>query len=113
MRATFPAFCLSLLFQVAFCKDIEPQTVTVAGRRAASFEYWWDSELTLLKLILITGGISDPGGPYKAEIRRILPDGTESKTTYRLSRLFDDPSAIDPKLQRGDRITFSRTIRPY
>ena len=106
MRATILAFCLSLLPQVATCKDFEPQTVTVIGRRADSFEYWWDRDLTLSKLVMITGGLANPGGPYKAEIRRILPDGTESKTTYGLFRLFDHSPAIDPKLQRGDRITF-------
>lgn len=99
-------FCFSLMFETANCKDIELQTVTVWGRRAGSSEVKWTSNLTLGKLVLLTGGLVNPGGPYRAEIRRILPDGTESRTTYQLYHLFDDLPLSDPSLQPGDRITF-------
>lgn len=86
--------------------SVRPVPVTIVGLQATSYEIPWYGQLTLGRVVLMNGGLSFPGSPSKAEIRRVLTDGTESKTIYDLRRLFTQTPIDDPKLQAGDRVTF-------
>jgi hypothetical protein len=86
--------------------SVRPVPVTIVGLQATPYEIPWYGQLTLGRVVLMNGGLSFPGSPSKAEIRRVLTDGTESKTIYDLRRLFTQTPIDDPKLQAGDRVTF-------
>ena len=71
-----------------------------------SYQVPWNNKWTLKTLIISQGGLSYPGSPLTAEIRRVLIDGTESRMTYDLRKLFKISASDDPKLQPGDIISF-------
>jgi hypothetical protein len=107
MKMTLIIWFLLLVSPLCYGDDAV-QTVTVIGLNADTYEVPWDAKLTLSKVILMHGGLSSPGSPCKAEIARVLADGTENKTIYGFRKLFAHHPINDPDLRAGDRITFVR-----
>jgi hypothetical protein len=116
MSTTLVTFSLLLLLRIAGGGEIPARPVTVIGLtvsvprlRDDPHQVAWTNDLTLGQLIMMHRGLSYPGSPDKAEVRRLLADGTESKATYNLRRDFKPwkDGWIDPKLQPGDWIIFS------
>jgi hypothetical protein len=114
MSTTLVMFSLLLLLRIVGGGEIPARPVTVIGLpvpvpvlRADPHQVTWTSDFTLMKVIVMHHGLSYPGSPERAEIRRVLADGTESKATYNLrdSKPWKH-DWIDPKLQPGDRIRF-------
>ena len=102
---------LSVLAADAPADEAKAQPVTVVGWMGKTFELPWTEGLTLFRVILSKGGISEPGGPVGVEIWRKDGNQTPQRAAkYRMKTLLDkwfrDDSWTDPALQPGDRVVF-------
>jgi protein involved in polysaccharide export with SLBB domain len=106
MRTIALALFLLLLLPLSYGDETPARPVTVIGVVAKPVDVPWEKNLTLSAVVLRAGGVSNPG-PTKFETFRVLPDGTESKTTHNILHIVKK-NAEDPRLHPGDRVVVAQ-----